>query len=93
MQEWYKRKYESHLFKNRNSLYNIVQYIRQAKSKGIEEKKIKANLKKAGWSLEQIRYATKKHEGKRTGMIEIPNPLTKLKNLRKDKRYDTSQKV
>ncbi len=79
MQEWYKKKYENYLFKNRNSLYNLVQYIHHAKTNGIEEKKIKSNLKKAGWSGEQIRYALRKYEGKRTGMIEIPNLFSRLK--------------
>jgi len=92
LQEWYKRKYESHLFKSRNSLYNIVQYINQAKNKGMEEKKIKANLRKAGWSGEQIRYAMRKYHGKRTGMIEIPNPFSKLKKLKIPKRNKQSIK-
>ncbi len=71
-QEWYKRKYESHLFKNRNDLYNIVNFIHNAMSRGMQKPEIEKNLKQAGWSSEQISYAFKKVGGKRIGMpIEI----------------------
>ena len=36
------------------------------------ESEIRRMLKKAGWKSEQITYAIKKFEGKRTGMWEIP---------------------
>jgi len=73
LQIWYQRQYENHLFKDRNSLYNLVQYINQAKDRGIEEDKIRQNLKKAGWGGEQIIYAIKKYHGRRTGMWELQN--------------------
>jgi PKD repeat protein len=72
LQEWYKRKYENYLFKNRNNLYNLISYIETMKRKGVEEKEIKSKLKKAGWSSEQVNYALRKYVGKRTGMLEIP---------------------
>jgi len=69
---WYKRKYESYLFRNRNDLYNIVTYVNDSKKKGLNNKEITRNLKKAGWSSEQIKYAMRKYEGKRTGLVELP---------------------
>jgi hypothetical protein len=72
LQEWYRRKYEHHLFPNRNDLYNMANYINNAKRKGLHKTEIEANLKKAGWSSERIRYAMRKYMGKRTGMLEIP---------------------
>lgn len=81
LQIWYKRKYESYLFKNRNNLYNLVNYINNSKKQGMGEKEIIKNLKKAKWSSEQIDYVMKKYAGKRTGMYEIPieNALKFLK--------------
>lgn len=72
MQEWYKRKYEAHLFKNRNNLYNLLLFIENSRKKGIADNEIEKKLKKAKWGGEQIGYAMKKHAGKRTGMIELP---------------------
>jgi len=74
LQQWYKKKYEKHLFPNRNDLYNIMHYINNAKKKEHTYKEIEKNLKKAGWHTEQIKYALKKYEGRRTGMIELPLP-------------------
>jgi len=76
LQQWYKRKYEKHLFPNRNDLYNMANYIHNAKKKGMTNSDIESNLKKAGWSAEKIRYAMRKYAGKRTGMLEIP--ITKI---------------
>ena len=72
LQTWYKKKYESHLFKNRNDLYNLVSYIQSSKKRGLENKEIITKLKKSGWKSEQITYVMKKYSGKRTGMFEIP---------------------
>ncbi|MBU0894924.1 MAG: PKD domain-containing protein [Nanoarchaeota archaeon] len=72
LQEWYKRKYEQYLFKNRNNLFNLITYIEHSKRKGTTNKEIGSKLKRAGWKGEQIIYAMKKHAGKRTGMVEIP---------------------
>ncbi len=88
LQEWYKRKYENHLFKNRNNLYNLLIYIENSRGKGIKDKDIEYKLKKAGWNSEQIRYAMRKHAGKITGMIEIPilNLFKKLRKRELDKQ-------
>ena len=79
VQEWYKRKYEDYLFKNKNSLYNLISYIESAKVKHIKAKEISSKLKEAGWSSEQVRYIMRKYVGKRTGMFEIP--LEKILNF------------
>lgn len=68
LQEWYKRKYESHLFKNRNDLFNIVNFISNALARGLDKKEIENSLRKLGWSSEQITYSFKKVKGKKTGM-------------------------
>ncbi len=72
LQEWYKKKYESYLFKNKNDLYNIFSYITSSKNKGLKKQDISNKLKKAGWNTEQIKYVIKKYAGKTTGMFEIP---------------------
>ena len=72
LQHWYKTKYETYLFKNRNYLFNLITYIHDSKKKGMKDSEIIKKLKKAGWSSEQIAYVMKKYSGKRTGMIEIP---------------------
>ena len=72
LQEWYKGKYENYLFKNRNDLYNMVNYVHNSKRKGMKNKEIAENLRKAKWSAEQITYVMKKYAGERTGMLEIP---------------------
>jgi PKD repeat protein len=72
LQEWYRKRYENYLFKNKNDLYNMVTYVNNAKKRGLKNKDIAQNLKKAKWSSEQIRYVMRKYAGKRTGMVELP---------------------
>ena len=72
LQEWYKKYYESSLFKNKNDLYNLLAFIENAKKQGLQENDIVKKLKEAKWSGEQIAYALKKHKGQRAGMWEIP---------------------
>ncbi len=72
LQEWYKRRYENYLFKNRNNLYNLLTYIDNTKKRGLKNKDILVKLKKVGWNSEQIKYVMRKYVGKRTGMFEIP---------------------
>ncbi len=62
---WYKRKYENYLFKNRNNLLNLINYIDGEKKKGLKEREISSNLRKAGWNYEQISYALKKYSNKK----------------------------
>lgn len=80
LQFWYKKRYENYLFKNKNNLYNLVNYIEQAKKKGLNEDEIAAKLKKSGWTGEQVRYAMRKFAGRRTGMVEIPIGTSSDKN-------------
>ncbi|MBU1501246.1 MAG: PKD domain-containing protein [Nanoarchaeota archaeon] len=82
LQQWYKKKYEKHLFPNRNDLYNLVNYIDRAKDKGLNHEEIVGKLNKAKWNHEQIKYGIKKYEGRRTGMFELPLPGI-LKNIEK----------
>ncbi len=72
LQHWYKTKYETYLFKDRNFLFNLVQYIDIEKKKGVKEGEIFKKLRKQGWNSEQINYVIRKYLGKRTGMLEIP---------------------
>ncbi len=83
LQTWYKKKYESHLFKNRNDLYNLVSYIQSSKKRGLKNKEIISKLRKSGWKSEQMTYVMKKYSGKRTGMLEIP--VGKILNKSKKK--------
>lgn len=83
LQIWYKRKYENFLFKDRNQLYNLVNFIEVEKKKGTSEKEMSEKLKKSGWNSEQITYALKKYMGKRTGMPEII-PIEKIFGALKD---------
>jgi len=70
--QWYKNKYETHLFKNRNNLFNLVSYINHQKKKGLNDSEIEKKLQKANWNTEQITYAMKKYYGKNTGMWMLP---------------------
>lgn len=80
LQIWYKRKYEMYLFKNKNNLYNLVNYIKSSRDNGMKNKDIEKNLEKAGWTSEQLRYIMRKFEGKNTGLPEIP-----IKKILKEK--------
>ncbi len=78
LQEWYNRKYETYLFRDRDNLFNLLTYIKNSKKKGMSNKEIISKLKKSGWNSEQIRYVINKYEGKNTGMLlQIPIPLSK----------------
>ena len=72
LQEWYKRYYERSLFKKKNDLYNLINFVYNARKSGLVDKEVKDRLKKASWKGEQVRYAFRKIDGKRTGMYEIP---------------------
>jgi len=64
LQWWYEKRYESHLFKEANDVYNITNFIKNARSEGMSDKDISDKLRKAGWTGEQISYAFKKIAGK-----------------------------
>jgi len=80
MQWWYKEKYEHHLFKNRNDLYNLMNFVSNARSQGLSDNEIKSKLKEVGWSGEQISYVLRKIEGKAI------MPLDFLKLFKKSER-------
>ncbi|MEI6850018.1 MAG: PKD domain-containing protein [archaeon] len=72
LQEWYKFRYEAHLFKNKDDLYNIINFIFNARVGRNSDNQIMSQLIKYNWSNEQLSYAFRKIDGKRTGMWEIP---------------------
>ncbi len=72
MQEWYKHNYQKKLFSDENSLYNLINFIYNARKAGLNDEQAKNKLAQQGWSNEQINFAFKKIEGKRIGMLEIP---------------------
>ncbi len=72
LQEWYKRHYEAYLFKNVNDLYNLINFIYNSRLSGLKDNEIDKRLLGSGWKKEQVNYAFKKIDGRRTGMFEIP---------------------
>ncbi len=72
LQEWYKRRYERHLFKNSDDLYNVINFVYNSRRAGMSDVDIRTQLLARKWKREQITYAFRKIEGKRTGMWEIP---------------------
>ncbi len=72
LQEWYKRHYEGTLFATRDDLFNIISFIFNSRKEHMEDHNIKIKLEDSGWTHEQLVYAFKKIDGKRTGMFEIP---------------------
>lgn len=71
--KWYKKRYESHLFPRKNNLYNMVNYVNNSKDKGLNNSEIRKNLKKVGWTGEQINYVMKKYAGEDVGMPGLSN--------------------
>lgn len=72
LQEWYKRRYESYLFPNKDDLYNVINYINNSRKAKINDNVTNKKLLEMKWKGEQITYAFRKLDGKRTGMFEIP---------------------
>lgn len=72
LQEWYKKYYQSYLFKNGDDLYNLINFIYNSRNSKLSDDVIRKKLSANKWSGEQIDYAIKKLDGKRTGMFEIP---------------------
>ena len=88
LQEWYKRHYENYLFRNPDDLFNILTFIDNSRASGMEDNIVRRNLNGSSWTREQISYAFKKIDGKRTGMFEIPI----FRNAEKRKIQDEIQK-
>jgi len=84
LQEWYKRYYEGSLFRNKNDVFNLICFIDNALNQKLSKSEIYRKLKGYGWTNEQVTYALKKVQGKRTGMWEIPifRPFEKKKMKR-----------
>ncbi len=72
LQEWYKKHYESRLFPNKNQLFNLINFMNTSMNQGLKKKEILGKLKEMSWKKEQLIYAWKKLNGKKTGMWEIP---------------------
>ena len=62
---WYRRRYESYPFKDRNDLYSIRNYIHSEKVKGINNRDMKKNLRKSRWTSEQISYVMKRYASRK----------------------------
>lgn len=92
LQKWYKVKYEKYLFKDRTNLYNVMVYVNSAKKNGMSNEDIKKNLRKSGWSGEQIRYIMRKYEGKNTGMYELSTGSDDSEKSRGPKRPQQDEK-
>jgi len=85
LQEWYKKNYENLLFKNRDDLLNIINFIYNSRLAGLKDSEIRKKLGLSGWSGEQLNYAFNKIDGKRTGMWEIPLfKFVENKNVRRE---------
>ena len=88
LQEWYKRNYQRRLFPESNDLYNLVNFIYNARKSGLSDNEIRFKLRQQGWSGERIRFVFRKIEGKRVAMLEIPlftkkehkNTITQISN-------------
>ncbi len=89
LQTWYKRRYEDYLFKNKNDLYNLANYITNSKRRGLDNSQIQEKLKRSRWNFEQIKYALRKYSGKRTGMYEIALKKTLEKKEKGYQGYGT----
>src|SRR3989344_559670 len=72
LQSWYKRHYERSLFRNPNDLYNLINFIYNSRKAGLRDNDGRKKLLDKKWKREQVNYAFKKIDGKRTGMWEIP---------------------
>ena len=87
LEKWYENNYEKFLFKNRADLYNLMNFIRNARRKRLSDKEIVKNLRKTKWKKEQVDYALKKFEGKKIEMLKLPFFRgRKKKGLRKRRR-------
>jgi uncharacterized membrane protein YgaE (UPF0421/DUF939 family) len=52
-----KKTQEERLFKDKNELYNLTNYIKNARKNGMADSEIVNNLKKLNWSDKKIKYA------------------------------------
>ncbi len=91
LQKWYDKKYEDYLFKDKNQLYNLINYVNTSKQKAMTDSEIKEKLKKVGWKSEQINYVLKKYAGKETGLKKLFSFGGGKKKLKKAKQKQKIQ--
>jgi len=70
MRRWYQNNYENRLFRTRNDVYNLVNFIYNSRLAGLKDEDIRKKLKESGWTGEQISYAFKKIDGKSKWLFE-----------------------
>ena len=85
VQEWYKRNYENKLFPDRNKLLNMLNFIENARARGLLEGNLRQKLAENKWTQEQINYAFKKVNGQQTGLYELIPVEKILSAVRKKK--------
>ena len=88
MRSWYKKNYESHLFKKANDLYNLINFIYNSRVADLEDADIKKKLKEAGWTGEQISYGFNKIDGKGFNLFDKNKVMEELQT-RHQERIDT----
>lgn len=57
---WYSTRYERHLFKSRTDMFNLINFVKNARQNGMSNRDIREKLKENKWSGEQIDYVFKK---------------------------------
>ncbi|MBT7706115.1 PKD domain-containing protein [archaeon] len=57
---WYQRHKEEILFGDRRQLFNLVNFIKSAREKKLDDKKIESMLIEKGWVIERVKYALEK---------------------------------
>lgn len=72
MQEWYKKYYESYLFKDKNQLFNLIAFMSNAKNQKLDKNEIFNRLRQRGWKTEQLNYAWRRLHNQNNLMFEIP---------------------
>ncbi len=93
LEYWYKRYYEKKLFKNRNNLFNLINFIENAKKQGLSRGEIKKKLKENGWSGEKINYAFKKLKGEGIMPVDLEAFLKRFKIGFSNKKQGSSNTV
>ncbi|MCK4997604.1 PKD domain-containing protein, partial [Candidatus Pacearchaeota archaeon] len=91
LQIWYNHRYEKYLFADGRELYNLLMFIANAKTRGMDDSKISSNLKRQGWSNERVAFVIKKANGKRTGLVEII-PISKISAILRNMKVANQQK-
>ena len=88
---WYITRYETHLFKQRSNLFNIISFINSALSRNLSVGEIKSKLKQSGWNNEQIAYAIKKVQGRKIMPFEFRKKSEVKTSPVQVKNYSESQ--